>query len=514
MADETRCGRLVVVLGDQLDAGAVESLVEDPARDRVWMAEVSEESEHIRSSKARTSLFLAAMRHFRQELEARRFALTYHRLEENPHRSLARTLAADLGKLRPSQVVLTRPGEWRVRDSVLRACQTAGVPLDIRPDKHFLCPLDEFEAWAANRKQLRLEHFYRHMRKRNAILLDGGMPAGGRWNFDAENRKSFGRKGPGTVPAPAGFEPDGTTADVLRLVDTKLVSHPGRTDGFCWPVTRSDSLAALDDFIEHRLAGFGRWQDAMWSDEPWLWHSTLSASLNLKLLNPREVIDRAVQAWSDGLAPIASVEGFVRQILGWREYVRGMYWHLMPGYLDMNALDAHVDLPGFYWTAETEMFCLRSVILQTLNHGYAHHIQRLMVTGLFALLLGVEPRQIHEWYLAVYVDAVEWVELPNVMGMSQYADGGIVASKPYAASGRYIQRMSDYCRQCRYDPVRRHGDDACPITTLYWDFLMRHRRLFANQPRTANQWRHLERMTLSEQDSIRNAAARVREVSA
>jgi deoxyribodipyrimidine photolyase-related protein len=270
-------------------------------------------------------------------------------------------------------------------------------------------------------------------------------------------------------------------------------------------------VTALDHFIDERLPTFGRFQDAMWTDEPWLYHSLLSSALNLKLLGAREVVEAAEKSYRQGHAPLESVEGFIRQILGWREYVRGVYWTRMPNYLELNALDAHEDLPGFYWTGDTPMHCLRQVITQTLDYGYAHHIQRLMVTGLYALLLGVAPRQVHAWYLAVYVDAIEWVELPNTLGMSQFGDGGLMASKPYAASGKYIQRMSNYCADCRFNPAKATDEDACPFTTLYWDFLSRHRTRLARNPRMRMQVKNLERMSRKKREEVRTRAAALRE---
>jgi deoxyribodipyrimidine photolyase-related protein len=275
-------------------------------------------------------------------------------------------------------------------------------------------------------------------------------------------------------------------------------------------VTRDQALAALEDFIEQRLELFGPYQDAMWRGEPWLYHARLSAALNLKLLDPREVIEAAIAAGRAGRAPLASVEGFVRQILGWREYVRGIYWHAMPGYLERNGLGAQHHLPAFYWHGDTDMQCLAQVLRQTLEYGYAHHIQRLMVTGLFALLYGVQPRQVHEWFLAVHVDAVEWVELPNTLGMSQHADGGLLGSKPYVASGRYIQRMSNYCDGCGYDPTERVGERACPFTTLYWDFLIRHEQRFAEHPRAAMQWRNLRHLDDVQRCEVQQQAQRLR----
>jgi deoxyribodipyrimidine photolyase-related protein len=341
-------------------------------------------------------------------------------------------------------------------------------------------------------------------------LVAGGRPTGGKWNYDVENREAFGREGPGPLPLPPSFPPDAVTRAVIRLVADRFASHPGRLDTFDWPVTPEQAQNALRDFVTYRLPSFGRFQDAMWTGEPFLCHSLLSSAMNLKLLDPRDAIDSAVRAFRSGKAPLNAAEGFVRQILGWREYVRGVYWRYMPEYADRNSLNADLPLPEFYWTAETDMNCLREVIRQTLDYGYAHHIQRLMVTGLFALLLGVDPRALHEWYLAVYVDAVEWVELPNTLGMSQFADGGIMASKPYVATGKYIERMSNYCAECRYNPARACGEDSCPFTTLYWDFLQRHHDVLKRNQRMTIQLRNLKRKSSDDLRAIRRQAAAVR----
>ena len=352
-----------------------------------------------------------------------------------------------------------------------------------------------------------MEFFYREMRRRYSVLMEGGQPVGGAWNFDAENRGAFGKAGPGLVPRAVEFPPDAITREVCALVEERFAEHPGKLAHFSWPVTCEQAQSALDDFIANRLPSFGTYQDAMWTDEPFLYHSRISTALNLKLLDPRVAIKAAEDAYRRGAAPLEAVEGFIRQILGWREYVRGIYWQLMPGYAEGNALNAYAALPAFYWTGETDMECLRQALRQTLDYGYAHHIQRLMVTGLYALLLGVEPRQVHEWYLAVYVDAVEWVELPNTMGMSQFADGGVMASKPYAASGKYIQRMSNYCKACRYDPAESVGKDACPFTTLYWDFLMRNEERLRKVPRMEMQLRNLVRIEPAKRAAIVARAA-------
>ena len=501
---------LVVVLGDQLDPDAAAFDGFDPREDQVWMAEVAEEATHVWSHKARIALFLAAMRHFAETLRARGYPVDYLALDDHPHASLSDALAATLREYRVQKVVCTRPGDYRVLAALRAAAAKAGVDFDMREDRHFISTPEAFGEWARGRRQLTMEYFYRALRRQTGYLMDDGEPAGGRWNFDADNRGAFDARGPGWLPAPVAFGPDALTRRVLALVEQRFSAHPGSLEQFDWPVTRSQALEALRDFITHRLPGFGVYQDALWAGEPWLYHSRLSAALNLKLLSPREVIDTVIAAYRDGHAPLAGVEGFVRQILGWREFVHGLYWNRMPGYLEANALGATGNLPGFYWTGDTEMHCLADTLRQTLDHGYAHHIQRLMVTGLFALLLGVSPRQVHEWYLAVYVDAVEWVELPNTLGMSQYADGGLMGSKPYVASGRYLPRMSNHCAHCPYDPAQRTGENACPFTTLYWDFLDRHRERFERHPRAGMQWRNLGRIPDEELQAIRAQAKRLR----
>jgi deoxyribodipyrimidine photolyase-related protein len=506
---------LVLVLGDQLDRDASAFDGFDPAQDAVWMAEVDDESTHIMSSKQRTVLFLAAMRHFAAALRAEGLPLQYRLLDDPANRhSLAAELDAAIIRLRPAGLVLTAPGDWRVLQALRAVARQHGLPLDLRDDRHFYCTVRDFSTHAQGRKQLRLEYFYRAMRQRHGVLMDAGQPCGGQWNFDADNRQAFGRAGPGPLPPPSRFAPDATTAAVVALVARRFAHHPGQASPFGWPVTRAQALQALDHFITQRLPHFGQWQDAMWAGEPWLYHAHLSAALNLKLLNPREVVGRAEAACRSGQAPLAAAEGFIRQILGWREYVRGIYWTQMPAYAGHNALAAQQPLPAFYWTGDTPMACLRDAIGQTLQHGYAHHIQRLMVTGLYALLLGVQPQQVHAWYLGVYVDAVEWVELPNTLGMALFADGGLMASKPYAASGKYIQRMGNHCRGCRFDPALASGAQACPFTTLYWDFLLRHQALLAANPRLALQLKNLARLDADQRGAITTQADAIRAGSA
>lgn len=497
---------LILILGDQLDR---ESLVFDdfdPEQDAIWMCEASAEATNVWCSKPRIAIFLAAMRHFRDELRAGSYTVFYRELNKNALPSLEAALAEDLAKFNPDKVIAVKPGEWRLAQSLPEVCEKASVLWVERPDRQFYCDEHDFADWAKGRKEYRLEFFYRWLRKRENVLMDGDQPTSGKWNFDHDNRGVFDKRGPGFLPKPVAFEKNRTTLAMIDLVEKTFPDHPGKLEAFDWPLTPQEAEAALNDFIEHRLPFFGQYQDAMWTDEPYLYHSRISAALNLKLLSPRKAVDAAVIAYETGKAPLAAVEGFVRQIIGWREFVRGMYWLRMPEFLEDNALDARADLPNFYWTGDTDMVCLQQAIGQTLEFGYAHHIHRLMVTGLFAQLLGVQTKQIHEWYLAVYVDAVEWVELPNVLGMSQYADNGKMTSKPYVASGAYIKRMSNYCDGCRYKPEQATGGDACPFTTLYWDFLDRYQDKFARHPRTALQWKNLARIDADKRADIRKQA--------
>ena len=504
--------RLVLVLGDQLWWGNPALADFDPARDRVLMIEAPGEATAVWSHKARIALFLSAMRHFCNEVHARRWPYTYVRLDAGGEpASLQERLQRQLQSLRPEVLVVCEPGEWRVLQAVQAAAQAQGVPLSVCEDSHFMCSRTEFARWARGRTELRMEFFYREMRRRHGILMDGRQPQGGQWNYDADNRKGYPAQGPGEIPEPAWFEPDRITRDVFSLVQHHFAEHPGSLAHFRWPVTREQALAALQRFVDARLPRFGPHQDAMWTGAPWGWHALLATSLNLRLLDPREVIAAAEAAWRDRDLDLAGVEGFIRQILGWREFIRGVYWLDMPGLRDANHFGHGRALPRWYWTGDTRMACMRDVIGQTLAHGHAHHIQRLMVTGQFALLAELDPRAVSDWYLAVYVDAVEWVELPNTAGMALYANGGRFTSKPYIASGQYIRRMSNYCHGCAYRPDQRSGEDACPMTTLYWHFLDKHHDELAANPRTALMARNIARLDSGARESIRRRAAYVLE---
>ena len=507
---------LHLVLGDQLDHNSSVLDDFDKGQDAVWMAECAEENTHVWCHKLRIAFFLSAMRHFRDELKENGRRVVYHALEADGRRDSGRSfsdiLATTVRENRPEKLVVVHPGDYRVLASLRDTAEGLDIDLEVRSDNHFYDTIEGFANWADGRKTLVLETYYRQMRKRHNLLLDDdGDPEGGEWNFDKENRDTFGKSGPpGNIKAPRRFSPDKTTRTVLDIVESRFPDHPGSLEHFDLPVTRTGALAWLREFIDQRLPDFGRFQDAMWTDEHFAYHSRLSCLLNVKLLNPRECVDKAIAAYHQGSAPINSVEGFVRQILGWREYVRGIYWLNMPGYLEKNFFDADADLPSFFWDGETDMACVRDAMHNVLKHGYAHHIQRLMVLGLFAQIYGAHPRKFHDWHIAMYIDAIDWVSAPNTIGMSQFGDGGIVGSKPYCASGNYIDRMSNYCRNCRYQPKEAIGEHACPFTTLYWDFLGRNYDLIKNNQRMAFQIKNYEKKNHGQLEEISDRATDLR----
>ncbi len=508
---------LVLVLGDQLSPTSSALDQFDPHADIVWMSENDEEATHVWCHQLRLVAFFSPMRHFRQDLVRRGFRVEYHELSDDRRvakgSSFASTLNLTLEKLRPERVIVMQPGDYRVQETLKACCASAGVPIEIREDRDFYCTPQRFASWAEGRKTMVLETFYHVMRIEHDVLMqDKRVPIGGQWNFDKQNRKKFPRTGPGDVPPVPRFEPDEITRDVIRMVEKRFAKHPGSAAAFDLPVTRTQAVAYLDDFIANRLAKFGDYQDAMWSGAGFLYHSRLSHAMNLHLLSAQEVVESAVRAYHDGTAPLAAVEGFVRQVLGWREYVRGIYWREMPGYADRNSLgcDANQDVPDCFWDGQTEMACVRDSMRLLIDTAYAHHIQRLMVLGLYAQLLGVHPHMFNQWHMAMYADAIDWVSLPNALGMSQHGDSGLMATKPYCASGNYIDTMSNHCRGCKFKPRQGTGDDACPFTTLYWDFLDRHRDAFKKNTRMTMQLKNLERKPAADLIQIRIRAGQLR----
>jgi len=493
------------VLGDQLSRSLSALRDVEMSQDVVLMVEAQEETTYVRHHRQKIALVLSAMRHFAESLRAEGLRVDYVRLDDAGNSgSFTGELGRALSRHLVDRIVVTEPGEWRVWD-FMRTWETAfGIPVEIREDDRFLCSRGEFTAWATGRRGLRMEFFYRQMRRQTGWLMNGDQPAGCRWNYDAENRKALPPHL--ALPPRQRFVPDAITREVMTRVEQRFGDHFGDLDSFGWAATREEAIEALRHFITNGLPWFGDYQDAMKSGEDWLFHAALSPYLNIGLLLPVEVCEAALNAYQQGSAPLSAVEGFLRQILGWREYVRGIYWLRMPAYAQTNFFNAHRPLPAFYWTGETAMKCLRETIEATRRNAYAHHIQRLMITGNFALLAGIAPAQVEEWYLCVYADAFEWVELPNTHGMALHADGGLLGSKPYVASGAYIHRMSDYCTGCAYDPKIKRGPKACPFNYLYWHFLMVHEARLASNPRMALPYRTLAGMTADHRQAIRQEA--------
>jgi deoxyribodipyrimidine photolyase-related protein len=472
---------LVLVLGDQLSLANPALADAQPGRDRVLLAEVAEEAGYVRHNRHKIVLIFAAMRHFAIALRDAGFEVSYITLDQRVgslQDAVEQTLRAapDCAGLR-----VCEPGEQRVLDAMRSWEDSLGVPVRIYEDSRFLASHGDFRDWATGRKQLRMEYFYREMRRRYDLLMDEGQPAGGQWNYDAENRQGW--KAQESVPARPDVAADALTREVIAEVEAAFPDNPGDLSDFRLAVTPEAAESQFRWFCDEALDRFGQYQDALAEESPWLFHSLVSMYLNIGLLEPLALCREVESRWRAGRCSLPAAEGFIRQVIGWREYVRGIYWLHMPDYRERNALRAERPLPAWFWSAETDMRCLSQALDQTLSLGYAHHIQRLMVIGNFALIAGLHVREVCDWYLAVYVDAYEWVELPNTLGMALYADDGIMASKPYAASGKYIQRQGNHCEQCRYDPARSTGEGACPYNALYWHFIDRNREKLATNAR-------------------------------
>ncbi|WP_208351561.1 cryptochrome/photolyase family protein [Pseudaestuariivita rosea] len=488
--------RLVLVLGDQLSTD-IAALREADKSDVVVMAEVMDEASYVRHHPKKIAFLFAAMRKFADRLRDDGWQVAYSRLDDdNNSQSIPGELLRRADEYDAKEVLATEPGEWRL----ISALEDMPIPVHQFQDTRFIASHKEFEDWADGRKQLRMEYFYRDMRRKTGLLMDGDKPEGGKWNYDHDNRKPA----PDEVDfgGPMQFTPDNTVEQVLDLVEARFGNSFGDLRPFWFATDQGQARRQLTHFIKNALPKFGDFQDAMMNDNRFLYHGLISFYLNAGLLDPLEVCRAAEEAYQAGDAPINAVEGFIRQIIGWREYIRGIYFLEGPDYPRRNALNHQRGLPDFYWGAETRMNCIAKAVQQTREEAYAHHIQRLMVTGNFALLAGVNPTEVHEWYLAVYADAYEWVEAPNTVGMSQFADGGIVASKPYVSSGAYINKMSDYCKSCHYSVSAKTGEKACPFNLLYWNFLNRHRDRFEGNPRMAQMYRTWDRMDKDRRDTV------------
>lgn len=502
----TQTRNLILVLGDQLTPTLSSLVAGDPAHDRVLMAEVHDEATYVRHHKKKIAFLFSAMRHFAEELRTLGWTVDYVTLDHPDNQgSFTGQVAKEIETLKPERVIVTDAGEWRVSQMFAGWQAQFGVPVDILADTRFIATTPEFLAWADGRKQLRMEYFYRDMRRKTGLLMDGDKPVGDQWNYDAENRKPAGADL--FMPTPKAYEHDAITRDVLALVEARFDNHFGDLLPFWYAVTRKDAEAAFTAFVKNALPNFGDYQDAMLSGEPFLYHAVVGQYLNCGLLDPLAICQEVEAAYRAGKVPLNAAEGYIRQVIGWREYVRGIYWLKMPGYETENFFNHKRPLPDFYWTGQTDMACVKAAVTQTKEQAYAHHIQRLMVTGNFAMLAGVNPHELHQWYLSVYADAYEWVELPNTVGMSQFADGGVLASKPYAASGAYINRMSNYCGSCHFDVKLRTGPKACPFNALYWDFLSRHRDKLSSNPRIGQMIRTYDKFADDERGRIKDSAA-------
>lgn len=496
---------LRVILGDQLSL-AISSLKDANKRtDVVLMAEVKEEATYVKHHKKKLVFVFSAMRHFAQLLRDEGYQVIYrHYDDEDNQKSILGEIKHSLANHHYDKVVICEPGEYRLLKSIQQWESVLQRPVEMTADDRFIATTDDFAQWAEGKKQFRMEYFYREMRKKTGVLMEGSDPCGGKWNYDAQNRDPLPAQV--TPSKPMTFAPDTITQDVIELVKNTFPHHFGDLDGFHYGVTRKQALAVLANFIDERLENFGQYQDAMRQGDVWLFHSHLSFYLNSGLLNPREVINAAEQQYWQGKAPLHSVEGFIRQILGWREYVRGFYWYFMPSLANTNFFGVTRNLPEWFWTGHSNMNCLRQCITDTRKHAYAHHIQRLMVIGNFCLLAGLEPEQVNQWYLLVYADAYEWVEMPNVQGMILYADGGKLASKPYVASGSYINKMSDYCKNCGYKVTKKTGEDACPFNYLYWHFLAQNKENLKDNHRLGMIYNTYNKMSEEKQDDIYRSA--------
>lgn len=497
-------GRVILVLGDQLSL-SLSSLRQRQAGDCVLLAEVRDEAGYVKHHQQKIVLLFSAMRHFAAALQQQ--AIDVHYIDYDRGVTCLCDAVAQLLRQRSdlTEVVVTQAGEYRLAQDMASWATRLHCPVTILEDDRFICSQAHFAQWASVRKQLRMEYFYRDMRRYTGLLMAGNDPIGGQWNYDADNRASL----PADIelPHPLTFTPDDITRDVIGLVKQHFASHIGNADDFSYAVTSKDARRAFLHFVQQQLPLFGRYQDAMKLDAPFVFHSVAAPYLNCGLLDARWVCQQVEQAYHAGTVPLSAAEGFIRQIIGWREYVRGVYWLWMPQYASHNYLQATTPLPWFYWTGQTKMRCMQQAIAHTIQHAYSHHIQRLMVTGNFALLAGLSISQVTDWYLAVYADAYEWVELPNTLGMALFADGGGMASKPYAASGNYIHKMSNYCRHCHYQVQETTGANACPFNALYWDFLARHEALLGRNPRLALTYQQWRRKPIEQQQAIRAKAA-------
>ena len=487
---------LRIILNNHLSHN-ISSLNGVTKNDIILFIEAKDQYTKPKHHQKKIAFLLSAMRCFAYELQQKSWQVVYVKLNDATNSgNLCLEITKAYQKFNCQKAIITMPSNYQLKEDL----EKLTINLDILEDTSFLATRKFFQNWAENKKQPRMEFFYREMRVKHRILMQNNKPLGGKWNYDQENRK-FPKHQINLPPLPK-IPLNNITQEVLELTKEHFHDHFGDLLPFDFATTRKDALILLHDFINNRLAFFGDYQDAMLIDEPYLYHSILSHYLNVGLLNPLECIKLAEEFLHKNPQSLNAVEGFIRQILGWREYVNGIYWLKMPQYAKENFLQAHNKLPQFYWSGNTKLNCLASCVKQTKKYAYAHHIQRLMVLGNFALLAGVEPKELNDWYLLVYADAWQWVEMPNVSGMVLFADGGYLASKPYIASGSYINKMSNYCQKCSYNLQEKTGKTACPFNYLYWNFLLKHQHKLKHNPRLSIAYSQLNKMNTSQQKQI------------
>lgn len=504
---------LRLILGDQLNSQHSWLATTDDSVTYL-MAESRSETDYVRHHIQKVIGFFLAMRAFAQKMQKDGHQVVYLALDDPDNQlSIVDNVKQQLKKGNYEKFAYLLPDEYRLDQQLGQLAKDLDIPTEACDTEHFLSSRKTVEELFAGKKQWLMETFYRQMRKDYDIMMedDGKTPVTGQWNYDGDNRKKL--PGKVNIPEPLVFERDVT--ELVALLEKEGVETIGRIDAkhFEWPVTRAENLSLLAYFLQHQFANFGRYQDAMTDRGYLLFHSRLSFGMNTKQISPLEVVQAAIGHWEahQEEIDIAQVEGFVRQIIGWREFMRGIYWAKMPEFATMNFLEHDRALPSWYWTGETKMQCLSHAIKQSLDKAYAHHIQRLMVTGNFALLLGVDPDELDEWYLGIYMDALQWVEITNTRGMSQFADGGIVGTKPYVSSANYINKMGDYCKNCHYVKTKKTGENACPFNSLYWDFYDRHRDKLANNPRIGMMYRVWDKMDAEKQAGLLEQAALYKE---
>jgi len=498
--------KICLILYDQLSA-SISSLKEiDKQTDQLLFIETQDQFLDVPHHLKKIAFILSSMRHFADELRSENYQVTYVKMDDsNNSQNFDTELRNALNILKPTDLIITEPGNYQTKQNFSALKAELSVNFKLLEDSRFLASKMDFVDWAKGKKQLRMEYFYRIMRKKYQILIDSqGKPVGGEWNYDTQNREApeKGMKSPARI----SHKKDDITNQVIELVKNRFPNNFGTLENFYFSVTRKQALIEAHHFITELLPLFGKYQDAMVAGEAYLYHSLLSSYLNIGLILPLELCRMAEDSYKSGKVALNSAEGFIRQILGWREYIRGIYWQFMPGYKTMNYLNAKEKLPNLYWGSKTNMACVSEAVAHTKEHAYSHHIQRLMVTGNFALIAGINPEEVCDWYLAVYADAHEWVELPNTLGMALFGDGGIVASKAYASSGKYIQRMSNFCDKCYYDPNKLIGENACPFNSLYWNFIARNEQKFRSNQRMTFVYSTWDKFSKEKQQQIYDQA--------